>query len=319
MPILRRLRYFVTVAEELNFQKASDRLNITQPALWRQIRELEREIDVRLFTREPTGIGLTEAGRGYLEDVRRVMAALDEARSRAQRVEGGQVGVLHIAFNEIAARARCLPRYFHAFRTRFPAIELQLSVMMSQRQVEALERREIDAGFLFHRPAEPGLDHRPILGDDHIVALPRDHRLAGAARIRLADLADEPLIMPSPLLNRALHGRLMSACLAGGLVPHVIQHADNENTLLNMVAAGMGAAFVNASCRARNTRDLAFREIENFSVPVRLDLVWRRDNASAPLAHFIELVSAAGPEEAPSGPGGASGRSARRPPPASSR
>lgn len=290
MSLLRRLRYFVVVAEEQNFQRASERLNITQPALWRQIRELEQDLKLRLFTRRPSGILLTEAGRSYLEDTRRILDQLEEARGRATRVQQGQVGTLRIAFNEIAARERCLPQFFQAFRARFPAVELQLSVAMSQRQLEQIQASEIDAGFLFHRPADARLGSLPILGDDHIVAMPRDHRLSQIAAIGLRHLADEPLIMPSPILNRALHGRLMAACLAGGLVPHVVQHADNEHTLLNMVAAGMGIAFVNTSCRKRHAGEVLLRDIEGFSVPVQLELVWRRDNANPSLAHFIDLV-----------------------------
>src|SRR5206468_10518338 len=118
LPLLRRLKYFITVAEELNFKRASDRLNITQPALWRQIRELERETEVKLFARALSGIRLTEAGSAYLHDVRRILDLLEDARKRAIRVEQGQVGVLRIAFNEIAARERSLPRFFQAFRAR---------------------------------------------------------------------------------------------------------------------------------------------------------------------------------------------------------
>ncbi len=292
MSHLRRLEYFVIVAEELNFQRAADRLNITQPALWRQIRDLEHELDVKLFNREPAGIRLTDAGRGYLADVRRILDQLVEARKRAHRIQQGQAGAVRIAFNEIAARQRCLPRYFQAFRAEFPEIELQLNVMMSQRQIEALDRREIDAGFLFHRPVEDArLHYRTILEDDHLVALPKGHRLSGRSKITLQDLANEALIMPSPILNRALHGKLMATCLAGGLVPRVIQHADNEHTLLNMVAAGMGVAFVNTSCRKRHADEVLLKEIEDFSIKVQLDLVWLEDNANAALVHFINLVS----------------------------
>ena len=294
MALLRRLQYFLTVAEELNFQRAADRLNITQPALWRQVRELEQEIGVKLFSRSLPGIKLTDAGHSYLVDARRVLEQLDAARARAHRIQQGQVGLLRIAFNEIAARERCLPRFFQGFRARFPGVELQLDVMMSQRQVEALDNGAIDAGFMFHRPpSDPRLSFCTILGDDHIIALPKGHSLSHAPTITLADLADEPLIMPSPTLNRALHGKLMSTCLAGGLIPKVIQHADNEHTLLNMVAAGMGVAFVNTSCRKRHAGEVLLREIADFSVPVELELVWLEDNSNPALVHFIDLVASA--------------------------
>ena len=282
------------VAEELNFQRAADRLNITQPALWRQIRELERESDIALFLRDPAGIRLTEAGRGYLSDIREILDRLTEARKRARRIQQGQAGAIRIAFNEIAARQRCLPRYFQSFRGKFPEIELQLNVMMSQRQIEALDRREIDAGFLFHRPVDDArLSYHTILDDDHLVALPKGHRLSDNLKITLKDLAQEALIMPSPVLNRALHSKLMATCLDGGLVPRVIQHADNEHTLLSMVAAGMGVAFVNTSCRKRHAGEVVLKEIQDFSIKVELDLVWLGDNANAALVHFIDLVSSA--------------------------
>jgi DNA-binding transcriptional LysR family regulator len=288
----RHLRYFVAVAEELNFHRAADRLRVSQPALWRQIRDLELDVGVALLERLPRGIKLTPAGEAFLEETRRTLQSLVDARERAVRVAHGQIGVLRIAFNEIAAREPFLPQYFHAFRTRYPAIELQLTVMMSQRQQEALEHSEIDAGFMFHRPRNDShLGFKKITEDNYVIAIPRNHRLATASRIRLSDLTDEPFISPSQTLNRTLHSRLMAACLAGGLSPKIVQYADNEHTMLNMVATGMGLCFVNSSCRrAPYPSGVVLKNVSKLSVPVELEFVWRKDNATPALMHFIELV-----------------------------
>ncbi|WP_210483698.1 LysR substrate-binding domain-containing protein [Microvirga antarctica] len=292
MIALRHLRYFVAVGEELNFNRAAERVHVTQPALWRQIRDLEQYLGVALLDRQPRGIRLTPAGEVMLEESIKILDSIDDARERVIRVAQGQIGILRIAFNEIAARNRALPRYFQAFRLRYPDIELQLTVLMSERQFLALERNEIDAGFLFNRPRDDTrLGYFNVSKDDHVLALPADHRLARADKIVLSDLRDEPQIFPSKTLNRIHHARLTAACVAAGLIPRIAHRADNEHTLLNMVSAGMGVAFVNASCRTRDYNDLVLKPIENFSIPVDLDLVWRADRMSAALSRFVELVT----------------------------
>jgi DNA-binding transcriptional LysR family regulator len=152
---------------------------------------------------------------------------------------------------------------------------------------------EIDAGFMFHRPrTDPHLGHRKITEDNYVVAVPRSHRLAKAPRLRLSDLTDEPFIVPTQSLNRVLHSRLMAACLAGGLVPRIVQNADNEHTMLNMVAAGMGLSFVNSSCRRIPLpAGIVLKAVARLSVPVELEFVWRNDNVSPALTRFIDLVT----------------------------
>lgn len=291
---LRHLRYFVAVGEELNFHRAAARLRLAQPALWRQVGALERELGVALLDRRPREIRLTEAGRSFLEDARRTLALVDASVERAKRVAEGQIGVLRIAFNEIAARHRVLPRLFQSFRAAHPDIELQLTVMLSQRQLEALERAEIDAGFLFHRPAgDPTLDGLKVAEDSFALAMPVSHPLAAAPDLKLADLDGETFIMPSRTLNRALYGKLMAACLAGGLVPRIVQEVNNEHTVLNLVAIGMGLSFLNASCGPQRPDDVVLRRVADLDIPLELELVWAKASRSPVLDRFVALTDAA--------------------------
>ncbi|MBS7700119.1 MULTISPECIES: LysR substrate-binding domain-containing protein [unclassified Chelatococcus] len=287
----RQMRYFVAVAEELNFHRASHRLHISQPALWRQIRDLERDVGVALLDRQVRGIALTEAGRSFLEDCRDILERMEAARLQAQRVALGQVGTLNIGFNEIAGRRRELPRFLKEFREIYPGINLQLHVMMSQRQIEALRNHEIDAGFLFRHAGERNDFDSLIVGQDNFVlALPREHALARKPSLLLADLAGQPLIMPNPRNNGITHEKLVGAMEAAGYMPLVAQFADNENTLINLVAAGMGLAFVNSSCRVPHAQSVTLRPIADLTLPVALELTWLPSNLNPALPRFVALV-----------------------------
>jgi DNA-binding transcriptional LysR family regulator len=287
----RHIRYFIAVAEELNFHRAAERVHISQPALWRQIRDLEHTVGVKLLDRMPRGISLTPAGEAFLEECGDLLARIESACMRARRVAQGQVGTLHVAFNEIAARRRELPRILKAFRSTYPEINLQLHVMMSQQQIGALRAEDIDAGFLFRHDGElADLQNLRIGQDNFVLALPRDNQLARRPTLRLADLADQPLIMPNPRYNGATHERLLGAFRAAGLIPQIAQYADNESTLLNLVTAGMGLAFLNSSFPRSDARGAVLRPLADLSLPVDLDLVWRRDNPNPALKQFISLV-----------------------------
>jgi DNA-binding transcriptional LysR family regulator len=287
----RHIRYFIAVAEELNFHRAAERLHITQPALWRQIRDLEAELAVQLLEREPRGIRLTRAGEVFLDECRDLTERMEGACLRTRAVARGQVGTLQIAFNEIAARRRELPRFLQHFRSEYPQITIHLHAMMSQRQVTALRAKEIDAGFLFRQSGERSDFNSMRLGqDDFVLVMPRNHPLAARPSLRLADLADQPLIMPNPRHNGTTYERLMGAMRAAGIAPQIAQHADNESTLINLVLAGMGLTFLNSSYRASETTGVVLRPLADLSLPVDLELVWRADNDNPALRQFTGLV-----------------------------
>ena len=289
---LRHLRYFLAVAEDENIHRAAARLHVAQPALSRQIRALEQTVGVDLFERLPRGIRLSAPGRAFLEDVRRILDEVARAQERARRVAQGQVGTVRIGFNEIAARQPYLPGFFQAARTRFPDLDMKPTLLASQTQIDALHTDQIDAGFLFHRPDDDdALQAIPVDNDDYAIALPHTHRLAAKRRLMLADLRHEPFIMMSSQSNRVLYARLMAACAAGGLVPRQVSEANNEYAIVNLVAAGVGLAFLNRSFGAHPLPGVVLREPQDLSLPVRLELVWRRDDRSPALARFVETVS----------------------------
>jgi len=149
---LRHLRYFVGVGEEQHFGRAAKRLSIVQPALSRQIRDLERELGFSVFDRLPRGVKLNAAGRLFLEDARRILHELNEAKARAARVARGQSGTLRIGFTESASWQGVVPESFRRFREMKPDAELQLEPSPSLVQLEAIRSGRLDAGFVFNAP-----------------------------------------------------------------------------------------------------------------------------------------------------------------------
>ena len=149
---LRHLRYFVAVGEEEHFGRAALRLRVAQPALSRQIQDLEREIGFKLFDRLSRGVKISSAGRLFLEEARRILQQLNEATERAQRVARGQSGTLRVGFTENASWRGVVPDSLPLFRERYPDAELQLNPLPSLQQLEAVRSGRLDAGFMFNPP-----------------------------------------------------------------------------------------------------------------------------------------------------------------------
>jgi DNA-binding transcriptional LysR family regulator len=287
---LRHLRYFVAVAEVENFHRAAERLNLVQSALSHQIRDLERELGVDLFERRGRGIALTPTGTLFLEEAQRILAEVARASERARRASRGQLGTLRIGFQPVVARHRRIPAAFHAFRTANPAVELQLLPMTTTPQVEALKRGEIEAALLY-LPAEHGeLETLRICVDDWLLAVPAHHRLARRATIRMADLRDEDFVWFPRSASTDWYDRWMNRCMAAGFVPRVVQESVEEGLLLNLVAAGMGIYFALSTLRSQKPVGVVLKRVSDFSMPMDLDLVWRRSNRSPLLRRFIAIV-----------------------------
>src|SRR5579859_2913771 len=176
---LRHLRYFVAVAENLNFTKAAAKLHLAQPSLTRQIHNLEEEIGVRLLNRSKSHVALTEEGRSFLTDARRILALATESVLAVQRLSRGETGELNIAYLP-NFDFELLPETLRAFRQTFPHIALNLFDMSPAEQFRALEAQKIDLGFVGLPPpaAANGLNWESITRHRTIAVLPAKHRLA---------------------------------------------------------------------------------------------------------------------------------------------
>lgn len=241
---LRQLRYFVTLADVLNFHRAARQLNMSQPPLTVAIRRLEEELGTQLFERESKGVRLTAAGQAALPAAR---AALDKAREVRDAVRlgrGGEIGRISVGFIG-SAISSVLPRTIPTFRQRYPKVELQLEEMTSTSIADALISREIDVGFVRLPLTQPAnLNVRLVEKDHLVVGLHSSHPLAKRTAIKLHDLADEPLILNGPV--SVLRSVVMLACHAEGFTPQIAQEATQVQTVLSLVQSGLGVALVPA-------------------------------------------------------------------------
>jgi DNA-binding transcriptional LysR family regulator len=289
---LRHLRYFMVVGEEQHYGRASRRLRVAQPALSRQIQDLEDELGFKLFDRLPRGVKLSAAGRLFLEDTRRILQDVSEATARAARVARGQSGTLRVGFAENASWHGVVPDSFRRFRERQLEAELQLQPVASLEQLDAIRSGRLDAGFLNFMPkADPDLDQLLVAIQHVELAVPKRHRLTKLKKLRLRDLADVPIVWFPRKAGPAPYDAIMEECYRGGLkAPRIVQEGFNEATILSLVSTGLGVGWVLGSARWRCPKTVAILPVLDLNMPLTLSLAWRRDNTSPLLARFIEDV-----------------------------
>jgi DNA-binding transcriptional LysR family regulator len=289
---LRHLRYFVAVGEDQHFGKAAERLGIAQPALSRQIQDLEKELGFTLFERLPRGVRLSAAGKLFLIDARRILQDVHEAKRRAERVATGKAGTLRVGFVEMLSWHGVVPDTFRRFRRRQPDAELDLQPLRSVEQTEAVRSGRLDAGFIFSLAAPDG-DLAQLLVAQHkvVVAAPQGHAVTRLKRLRLRDLRDAPFIWFHRSANPLFYERIMQACIRGGLnTPRIVQHAVDHATALSLVSCRLGVAFVSETTRWQCPRGVKLLPVADLDLPVPIYLIWRKDDQSPLLQRFVAEV-----------------------------
>lgn len=287
---LRHLRYFVAVAEELNFSRAAERLHMAQPPLSAQIKHLEEDLGVRLFDRSRRSVRLTEAGRLLLEEARRLLARLDQNVRMVRRVGKGEVGRLSLGFVPSASN-NLLPPLLRLFGERFPDVELYLHEMSPDRLVSSLHDRRIDVGFFYLPFEDAALDFRPVSRESLVVALAETHRLAGEPEVDLRALAGEPFVLPARYGMPGLYGQVMEACRQAGFVPRAVQkEVWLMQTIVGLVAGGIGVALVPASLENLHRKGVVYKTVKALVPTVEMGVVWRRGDVPPVLRAFLGAV-----------------------------
>jgi DNA-binding transcriptional LysR family regulator len=286
---LRRLKYFVTVAEEENLHRASVRLHVAQPALTRQIRLLEEELGTILFNRLPRGISLSTAGQAFLEDARQILRLTEQAHKRAHAVAGGQMGTLRVGFHDAAHFYPVLRNVFTSFRSEFANVHFRFVSSSSERQLESLLAKDLDAGFIYRWDQAPeGFECLSLARDALALALSENHKLAQKSSVTVDDLRSEPFVWGDTVTYHAHTEAITRACAAIGFIPRVWHEGlSSLSAMISLVASGLGLAILPEQIITSSSA-IVMRPIEELNYPVELLLVWRAENSSAALANFVQ-------------------------------
>lgn len=294
---LRQWRQFVAVADELHFGRAALRLHMTQPPLTQAIAGLEQALGVRLFDRTKRSVQLTAAGTALLPDVRDLLARAQALPAQARAAAAGEVGRLRLAFVSTVG-FDLLPRWVRAFRQAWPSVALELIEATGDVQLEWLARGEIDAGFMLHSPgfAAPGLAHALIASEPLVVALPEPHPLAAEERPALSALLAEPLVIFPRRILPSVYDAIVGLYHAAGRSPRVAQEAIQMQTIVNLVSAGLGLAWVPRSVCQFQRPGVVYRSVNTGRTGVvpacETSLVWRTDAVGPVLAHLTAFAQA---------------------------
>jgi DNA-binding transcriptional LysR family regulator len=286
---LRHLRYFVTLAEELHFGRAAERLHIAQPPLSQQIRQLETELGFQLFYRTKRTVKLTEAGEGFLKDVQQVLRQLEQAVQAGRQASRGEVGQLVVGFVSSAAY-NILPTILRTFRTAVPTVSLELHELTSDQQLAWLQAGRLDVGFLRPPIEDPRFCLEVILQEPLVIALPDTHPLSHTSAISLNLIASEPFILfPRPLAP-GLYDQIISLCQQAGFSPHVVQEAIQMQTIVSLVAAELGVAIVPASLRHLQRTGVVYKTLQEPTPMAEIAMIWRCDHQSPTLQRLMDVV-----------------------------
>src|SRR5215831_2290598 len=282
----RLWRSFATVAEELHYGRAAERLHITQPALSRQIRDLEQALGVTLFDRTSRRVVLSRAGRAVLGQARRALTESDRAVRLARLAAHGDWGELAIAALPAAAVA-LLPAIIRAYRDAHPAIGVTIRESFDDEQLAALTAGRIDAGFLRAAAAPPGIYLETLLTEPVLAGLPAGHRLARHDRIALSELAGEPFVFFPRYRSVLAYDEFIASCRAAGFSPAIVQEASGISAL-GLVAAGLGVTIVAASYQALSLDGV--RLVPVIGHQLTLQVAWAAGNTNTALPGFLETA-----------------------------
>ena len=286
---LRHLRYFVAVAEELHFGRAAARVHIAQPALSRQIRQLEDEVGADLFDRNGR-LQLTAAGRDFLEGARETLAVADRTLRRARRAHGDEVGHLALAFVPAILETEEAVGILRRFRERHPAVRVEVSALQTVEQWEALRHGRVQVGFLYDPPPWAHLQSEPLWSQEILLAVPSAHPLArGSGPVPLALAAREPFLwferasapVPHDLVRRLFESR--------GLTMRIVEQAASEEARLSLVAGGLGVTLV-PGAPARS--GIVLRRVQEIDFGVRIHAAHEGRRTSREAAAFLDEMRA---------------------------
>lgn len=288
---LRHLRYFVVTADELHFTRAATRIGIAQPALTKQIKALEDELELRLFDRLPGQVRLTEAGEVFLHEARDVLDRVARAVVRSRATARGEIGTLGVGFTESASFHPVVTASLQHFRERYSDVQLSLEENRSTQLVEALKQERLDAAFVRLPIAmDESIRFQLLSREPMVVVVPKRHALARRNSVWLSELEHEPFVLYPRSSRFGLSDAIVAACEAEGFSPIVVQHAPQISSTINLVASSLGITIVPQCMNQSRADAVRYLRLRDASLHATLGIAYRSRASDAALRNLIALV-----------------------------
>ena len=289
---LRHIRYFLAVAEYLNFSKAAQELHIAQPPLSRQIRQLEDDLGVALFVRNKRRVALTKAGRVFLDEARKLVVQAGHATEAARHAQKGESGFVRVGI--ASGLGGVVSRVVGDYCKNYPAVNVECKDVFSSAQSALLHKREIDVGFLRPPIDQVNLSCELLFEEEFIVMLPPNHRLARRKSVRLKEVADEPLIIFDRSFSSGLYDKILGLYSRQGLTPHfAVTHVEaHEEAGAIMVASGRAIYIGVGALVSRSVDGISLASVKLNEAEARIDvyMAWRRDEDSPAVLSFLNAT-----------------------------
>lgn len=285
----RHLRYFLVLADELHFGRAAQRLAITQPPLSLNIQQLEASVGARLFDRDSKGVRLTAAGFAFREAAQALVANADEARLLAREIEAGAVGRLRVGFVG-SVLFRGLLQWLDAYHASHPRIDVTLSELNSQEQIDALLHNQLDLGFIHTQRVPDELRTAFVHAEPFLCCVPAGHPLAKRRKVSLAQLRDEPFVLFSRKASPDYYTRIIEMCGARGFYPRVRHEVRHWLSVVSVVAQGMGVSVVPAPLERSGMAGAAFRPFVETTPPSEVYCAWQAAPDLPARSQFVDMV-----------------------------
>ena len=297
----RQLRYFITVAEELHFARAADRLNVAQSAVSLQIKGLEEAFGTRLLNRRKReAVSLTEAGRLFLSEAVVAIRQLERAEQVGHLAARGELGQIEVGYVTSAAMNRTLPSLLREYRRNHPAVQLRLTDMETPRQLDALAEGRLDVALIRPRPSyAAGLAAHVIHREALCLALAADHPLARSQTLQASDLSNEAFVVPQVAESSGFGSYLERLAATGKFTIKIVHDVGDFVTALSMAVGGYGVVLGPESMHALGFSDIVFRPLADFPEKVELAIAFRATEPSSAVRAFIDLATALGRRREP--------------------
>ncbi|MDF1699186.1 MAG: LysR family transcriptional regulator [Saprospiraceae bacterium] len=286
---LRHIRYFLAVADELHFRKAADKLYISQPGLSRQIKQMEEDLQLKLFERHNRKVKLTASGSFLKNEFIHILKSIEGALSHAHLLEKGYQGQLTLGYIGSAMQT-VIPDFLLNIRKAFPGIRFDLKEMDNKSQIDGISNQEIDLGFIRMDRVPRDLEMRPVFEDTFSLVLPKDHPIDRNNYQNLTQLKDEPFILFDASYSTSYYEKVMHIFDQAGFVPIISHKTVQANTIYRLIEKKFGVAIVPTSLQNGYDLNIKFIELDTLPFRTTLQAIWSKKNKNPLLENTLQFI-----------------------------